>query len=67
MQEREGSESISSDGELEDFKKYKLLNHDDKIFVDKVYMELIKEKYKDDSKQMGMYISGRCKDEEIYD
>ena len=43
MQERNGSESISSDGELNDFKNYDLVQQDAQMFIEKEYMRLIEE------------------------
>lgn len=65
MQERENLESISSDGELNDFKKYTLVEQDHHMFVRKEYKELLQRKYGHDKKELMMYLSGRLHDPEL--
>ena len=50
MPERENLESISSDGELNDFKKYTVVEQDHHMFVKKEYKELVQRKYQNDKK-----------------
>ena len=68
MQERSGSESISSDGELNDFKHYDLVQQDAQMFIEKEYMRLIEEQYGSiPDKAQEMYMSGRWKDDNLWD
>ena len=68
MQERSGSESISSDGELNDFKNYDLVQQDAQMFIEQEYMRLIEEQYLSiPDKAQEMYMSGRWKDDNLWD
>lgn len=59
IQQKENTESISSDGELNEFKSFDLLAMDDDQFIEEEYERLIGEKYRDDPSTLRKMMSRR--------
>ena len=59
IQQKENTESISSDGELNEFKSFDLLAMDDDQFIEEEYERLIGEKYRDDPVTLQKLMSRR--------
>jgi hypothetical protein len=59
IQQKENTESISSDGELNEFKSFDLLAMDDDHFIEEEYERLIAEKYRDDPEALRKLMSRR--------
>jgi hypothetical protein len=59
IQQKENTESISSDGELNEFKSFDLVAVDDDQFIEEEYERLITEKYRDDPSTLRKLMSRR--------
>lgn len=69
LEEKENSESISSDGEFLDFVDAELVQQEDQMFVTQEYERLLAEKYGGSSKakqrDLQQFKSGKYIDEEL--
>lgn len=62
MQDKNNSESISSDGEFDEFKYHELVDQKDQLFIDEEYKKMLKEKYSHDTKALNSFYNGRLID-----